>query len=138
MAGDGAHRVHHVASGHLSADTAQTAGMHRWAAVSGGTVGSTELWMGQTHLAPAARSADHHHGATETAIYVVSGNPRFVFLDDEANEVAIDTGAGDYVFVPPWVAHREENPSPDTEAVVVIARSSQEAVVVNLPHLGAG
>jgi uncharacterized RmlC-like cupin family protein len=85
-------------------------------------------------MAPATRSADHHHGATETAIFVVSGNPRFVFLF-HGEETAIETGPGDYVFVPPWVPHREENPSPDREAIVVIARSSQEAVVVNLPSL---
>ncbi len=30
------------------------------------------------------------------------------------------------------MAHREENPT-DEDAVVVIARSSQEAIVVNLP-----
>jgi uncharacterized RmlC-like cupin family protein len=39
--------------------------------------------------------------------------------------------------VPPFVAHREENRSPDEEAVVVIARSTQEAIVVNLPSLFA-
>jgi uncharacterized RmlC-like cupin family protein len=42
---------------------------------------------------------------------------------------------GDYVWVPPHVPHREENPSPDTEAVVVIARSTQEAIVVSVPEL---
>ena len=31
--------------------------------------------------------------------------------------------------------HREENPDPDVEAVVVIARTTQEAIVVNLPDL---
>ncbi len=124
-------RLHHVRPDQLSADTAQTASMRRLEAIAGKTVGSAELWMGETHLAPATRSADHHHGATETAIFVLSGRPRFVFFEDGA-EVAIDTSPGDYVFVPPWVPHREENPSPDTEAVVVIARSSQEAVVVNL------
>ena len=125
-------RRYHVRAAQLSDDTAQTANMRRREAIAGKTVGSGVLWMGQTHLAPAARSCDHHHGATETAIYVLSGNPRFVFLDD-GGDVVVDTEPGDYVFVPPWVAHREENPSPDTEAVVVIARSSQEAVVVNLP-----
>ncbi len=30
---------------------------------------------------------------------------------------------------------REENPSPDTDAVVVIASSTQEAIVVNVPSL---
>lgn len=126
--------LHHVPAGQLSEDTAQSANMLRREAISGKTVGSSDLWMGQTHMAPATRSANHHHGATETAIYVVSGHPRFVFLDDGA-EVGIEASPGDYVFVPPWVPHREENPSPDTEAVVVIARSSQEAVVVNIANL---
>jgi uncharacterized RmlC-like cupin family protein len=127
-------RLHHIPAGTLSDDTAQTAGMRRREAIAGTTVGSGDLWMGQTHMVPGARSADHHHGPTETAIYVVSGRPRFVFVDHGA-EVAIDASPGDYVFVPPWVPHREENPSGDTEAVVVIARSSQEAVVVNLAAL---
>ena len=60
----------------------------------------------------------------------------FVFLDDGV-ETRIETGPGDYVFVPPFVAHREENPSPDEEAVVVLARSTQDAIVVNLPSLWA-
>jgi uncharacterized RmlC-like cupin family protein len=41
------------------------------------------------------------------------------------------------VFVPPFTPHREENPT-DEPAVVVIARSSQEAIVVNLPSLVPG
>ncbi len=126
---------YHVAAGQLSGDTAQSANMRRLEGIAGKTVGSMALWMGQTHMAPATQSADHHHGATETAIYVLSGHPRFVFLD-QGGDVTIDTEPGDYVFVPPWAPHREENPSPDTEAVVVIARSSQEAVVVNLPPSG--
>ncbi|TYB64024.1 cupin domain-containing protein [Nonomuraea sp. PA05] len=108
--------------------------MRRLAAVSGVTTGSSRLWMGQTHVSPATRSSDHHHGASETAIYVVSGAPSFVFLED-GRERRIDAGPGDYVFVPPYVPHREENPDPSQEAVVVIARSTQEAIVVNLPDL---
>ena len=49
--------------------------------------------------------------------------------------VRLEAVPGDYVWVPPHVPHREENPSPDTEAVVVIARSTQEAIVVNVPSL---
>ncbi|MCW2691190.1 MAG: mannose-6-phosphate isomerase [Mycobacterium sp.] len=52
-------------------------------------------------------------------------------------EVRIVTNPGDYVFVPPYVPHREENPDPDNPAVIVIARSTQEAIVVNLPELYA-
>ena len=89
--------------------------------------------MGENHVASGVRSGNHHHGDSETGIYVVSGNPVFVFLED-GHERRIETEPGDYVYVPPFIAHREENPGPD-EAVVVLARSTQEAVVVNLDHL---
>lgn len=56
--------------------------------------------MGQTHVAPATSSSDHHHGESETAIHVVSGHPEFVFLDGE-EEVRLRTFPGDYIFVPP-------------------------------------
>jgi uncharacterized RmlC-like cupin family protein len=131
-------RVHHIRADALDADTAQSGGMRRFAAISGRTVGSERIWMGQTHVAPATASSDHHHGASETAIHVVSGHPEFVFLEDTdgtPQEVRLRTSPGDYIFVPPYVPHREENPSPDEEAVVVIARSTQEAIVVNLPRL---
>jgi uncharacterized RmlC-like cupin family protein len=64
----------------------------------------------------------------------VSGTPRFVFWDG-AQEVPLQTEPGDFIFVPPFTPHREENPSSAEEAVVVIARSTQEAIVVNLPSL---
>ena len=123
--------LRHVPAAQLSADTAQSSGMTRREAISGSTVGSEKVWMGQTHVAPRTASANHHHGETETAIYVVSGRPVFVFAED-GREVRLTPEPGDYVFVPPFTPHREENPG-DDEAVVVIARSSQEAVVVNLP-----
>jgi uncharacterized RmlC-like cupin family protein len=127
--------LQHVPEGSLSADTAQSTGMRRMEAISGRAVGSRGIWMGQTHVAPGAATADHHHGESETGIYVVRGNPEFVYLDDAGAEVRIRTRPGDYVFVPPYVPHREENPDPVNEAVVVIARSTQEAIVVNLPSL---
>ncbi|MFI8875335.1 cupin domain-containing protein [Streptomyces sp. NPDC055243] len=131
-------RLHHIRSDALDGDTAQTGGMRRFAAISGGSVGSERIWMGQTHVAPDTASSNHHHGASETAIHVIKGHPEFVFLDDSGGtpeEIRIRTAPGDYIFVPPYVPHREENPSPDDEAVVVIARSTQEAIVVNLPEL---
>lgn len=128
--------VEHIDGGALSADTAQSAGMLREEAISGATVGSDRLWMGRTTVAPSAVSADHHHGESETAIYVVSGHPEFVFLDG-GSERRVRTDPGDYVYVPPFAPHREENPDPDEAAVVVIARTTQEAIVVNLPDLRA-
>ncbi|SDK48455.1 Cupin domain-containing protein [Nocardioides sp. YR527] len=130
--------LHHIAPAGLVDQTGQTSGMRRLEAVSGNTVGAKNLWMGQTHVPASTASANHHHGASETAIYIVSGNPVFVFLDvegEEPVETRVETNPGDYIFVPPWVPHREENPDPDSEAVVVIARTTQEAIVVNLDGL---
>jgi len=125
-----------IRAGSLSTGTAQTSGMIRTAAISGALVGAQSLWMGRTVVLPGASSGDHHHGDSETGIYVVSGHPVFVFRDPASGElVRLESSPGDYVWVPPHVPHREENPSPDTEAVVVIARSTQEAIVVAVPAL---
>src|SRR5580693_7644380 len=108
--------------------------MTRLEAISGGSVGSRDLWMGQTHVAPSTTSANHHHGESETGIYVASGHPVFVFLDGD-EERRLEASPGDYIYVPPWVPHREENPDPDNEAIVVLARTTQDAIVVNLTDL---
>ncbi|MGB0970446.1 MAG: cupin domain-containing protein [Mycobacterium sp.] len=145
MAGDAFHpdltaaepvrtRVHHVRAADLDAGTAQTDGMRRLAAISGRKVGSDKLWMGETHVAPAMASANHHHGESETAIFVRKGHPEFVYHDGE-REIRIATEPGDYIFVPPYLPHREENPDPNETAEVVIARTTQRAIVVNLDRL---
>jgi uncharacterized RmlC-like cupin family protein len=127
-------RVRHVRAADLDGGTSQTGGMQRFAAISGTSVGSEKLWMGETHVGPGVASANHHHGESETAIFVRSGHPEFVFHDG-VQEVRISTEPGDYIFVPPHLPHREENPDPDEPAVVVIARSTQEAIIVNLERL---
>lgn len=121
-----------IRTGQLSADTSQSGGMRRRAALSGELVGSQILWMGETRVAPSTASQPHHHGQSETGIYVVSGTPAFSFRDDRGELVRLQTGPGDYIYVPPNVPHIEENPSSDEDAVVVIARTTQEAIVVNL------
>ncbi len=128
--------LHHTHHDQLSEDTAQSKGMRRYEAISGKRNGSRKIWMGKSHVGPDMKSQDHHHGEAETGIYVVSGHPVFVFLED-GEERRVETGPGDYVYVPPYVPHREENPSLDEEAVVVLARSTQEGIVVNLPSLRA-
>lgn len=109
--------------------------MRRYEALSGRTVGTSKLWMGENHVPAATMSANHHHGASESGIYVVRGHPEFIFLDEiegEWVERRLRTSPGD---VPPWVPHREESPDPDHQAVVVLARTTQEAIVINVPNL---
>jgi len=127
-------KLHHVPSEQCTSGTAQTAGMTRLAALSGDTVGSQAIWMGETHVGPRVESGPHHHGESETGIYVVSGHPEFIYVDGES-EVRVRTKPGDYIYVPPFAHHIESNAHSDDEAVVVIARTTQEAIVENLEKL---
>lgn len=117
-------------------DTAQTHGMVRRAGVCESTVGASKIWMGETHMAPGVVSGAHHHGENETSIYVLSGNPVFIYMAGGVEE-RIETSPGDYVYVPPFVPHIESNELGEDEAVVIIARSSQQAIVENLDSLTA-
>lgn len=136
MSDRGEPRLALIRAGELSGATAQTSGMIRAAAISGELVGAQSLWMGRTTLPPGASSGNHHHGESETGIYVAAGHPVFIFRDRNSGElVRLEAAPGDYIWVPPHIRHREENQSADADAVVVIARSTQEAIVVNVDQL---
>jgi uncharacterized RmlC-like cupin family protein len=111
-------------------DTASGA-MLREAAISAGTTGSEMIWVGHVELPPGLRSAAHHHGQSESAIYVISGAARF-FTGDTLSEV-VDAETGDFVWVPPHRLHIEMNRSSAEPVHMVVARSTQEAIVVNVP-----
>jgi uncharacterized RmlC-like cupin family protein len=114
----------------FDANTPQTPGMQRVAAVSKQLAGSQGLWAGVSVVAPNVTGAIHHHGATETIIYVVSGHARMRW--GERMQFEEDVEPGDFIYVPPFVPHQEINPSPDTPSQWVIVRNSQEPIVVNL------
>lgn len=117
-------RVHHFRAGDLDGNTA----------LSGGTVGSVNLWMGRVENAPSSATDNHYHGASEAGIYVVSGHPVFV-LHDGDEEVGISAAPDDFLLVPPFVPHRAEHPDPDEPVVVVIARTIQESIKVSVPEI---
>jgi uncharacterized RmlC-like cupin family protein len=114
----------------FDANTPQTPGMQRVAAVSKQLAGAQSLWAGVTVVASNVTSGVHHHGETETVIYVVSGNAKIRWGDRMQFEE--DVEAGDFIYVPPFAPHQEINPSPDTPSQWVIVRNSQEPIVVNL------
>ena len=117
--------------------TAQTPGMSREAGVCADLTGAQGLWMGVGHNEPGAHSGTHHHGESESGIYVLSGRMRFRW--GEHLEHVADAEAGDFIFVPPWVPHQEANASKDETLKCVIVRSQPttpgDAVIVNLPGL---
>jgi len=121
-----------VRAAELSSATAQTPGMLRLEAVSGRTVGSRQLWMGRATAAPGVVSAAHHHGASETSFTVTRG--RAVFLCGPELRTRVEVNPGDFVYVPPFAVHVEATLG-DEEVEFIVARSTQAAIVVNLPDL---
>ena len=114
----------------LDANTAQTPGMFRQAAINHARVGAQKLWAGTVSIQPDAKTGAHHHGALESVIYVVRGRARMRW--GERLEYVAEAEAGDFIFVPPYVPHQEINASTDETLECVLVRSDNEAVVVNL------
>ncbi len=119
----------------FDANTPQTPGMQRAAAVSRELAGSQGIWAGVTIVAPNVTSGVHHHGELETVIYVVSGHGRIRW--GEYMQFSEDVEAGDFIYVPPFVPHQEINPSADTPSQWVIVRNAQDPIVVNLEPFNA-
>ncbi len=115
---------------HLDANTAQTPGMTRAAAINLARVGAQKIWAGTVHIHPDAKTGAHHHGALESVIYVVRGRARMRW--GEHLEFTAEAAPGDFIYIPPFVPHQEINASPDEVLECVLVRSDNEAVVVNL------
>jgi uncharacterized RmlC-like cupin family protein len=112
------------------ASTAQTPGMNRAEGCGASTTGAQKLWVGHVHVGEGVRSGPHHHGEVESAIYIISGRARFRFGDQL--EHVVEANAGDFIFVPPFLVHQEINASAAEPVDMVVSRSSQENVVVNV------
>ncbi len=50
----------------------------------------------------------------------------------EQLEFVAEAGAGDFIYIPPYVPHQEINASDEAPLSCVLVRSGQEPVVVNL------
>ena len=114
----------------LDANTPQTPGMSRAAAITHAAVGASRIWAGTVTIDPNARTGPHHHGELESVIYVVSGRARMRW--GEQLEFTAEAGPGDFIFVPPLVPHQEMNAREDESLFCMVVRSGQEPVVVNL------
>jgi len=92
--------------------------------------GAGKTWIGEVRMAPGAKTGGHHHGHTEVALYVLSGNVEISWGDKLEHSAELE--AGDCAYFPPGVPHQEHNRSA-TEAVDFIAiRSDGERIVVKL------
>ena len=124
------HGIRIVRAGELDANTPQTPGMTRAAAITHATAGAQKLWAGTVVVQPNAKTGAHHHGELETVLYNVRGRARFRW--GGKLEFVDEAGPGDFIYVPPWVPHQEINARADEPVEAVIVRSGQEPIVVNL------
>ncbi|HEY3656451.1 MAG TPA: cupin domain-containing protein [Steroidobacteraceae bacterium] len=119
-----------IRSNELDANTAQTLGMQRRAAVTTERTGAQKLWAGTVTIDAKAKTGAHHHGDLESVIYVLNGLARMRWGDHL--EFVAEAEPGDFIYVPPYVPHQEINASPDLQLHCLLARSGQQGLVVNL------
>jgi uncharacterized RmlC-like cupin family protein len=119
--------VKRIAKSALSGNPGQNDAMERTIVVSRDTVGSTGLYTSIVTTAPGGRTEIHHHGECETSIYILSGHARF-YSGDALRDV-IEADAGDFVFVPAFEVHVEENASDTDDLVVLLSRNCDGSVV---------
>jgi len=89
--------------------------------ISGQTVSATGLSMHLVVIPPGARAEPHVHVGYETGIYVLEGTVRTRW--GPALEHEVISQAGDFLFVPPGVAHEAINLSATHPARAVVARN---------------
>ncbi len=119
--------VKRVAKTSLAGNPGQNADMERVIAVSRDTVGSENLYSSIVTTAPLGRTEIHHHGECETSIYILAGHARF--YSGEGLGDIVDAEQGDFVYVPAYEVHVEENSSDSESLVVLLSRNCAGAVV---------
>jgi uncharacterized RmlC-like cupin family protein len=96
-------RVVHPAE--LNAETLQTPGLLRMAAISAMQEAVSSMWAGIFVVEPSAKTAIHHHGEQETIVYVLEGEALLRW--GHRGEYSAAVRAGDFLHVPSWLPHQE-------------------------------
>jgi uncharacterized RmlC-like cupin family protein len=98
--------------------------------ISGATAGATAISLNLVVVPPGGAARPHTHVGYETAIYVVSG--RVLTRYGPGLREAVESEAGDFLFIPPDLPHQPINLSDAEPAMAVVARNDpneQESVV---------
>ena len=93
----------------LDANTAQTPGMERKAAINFARVGAQKLWAGIVTIHANAKTGAHHHGHLESVIYIVKGRARIRWGGHL--EFTAEAWTGDFIYVPPTFLTRKSTPA---------------------------
>ena len=105
----------------------QTPGIRRRQAFTG-----EDRWVGYVETQPGEWSGWHHHGATDTYMFVLAGGLEFEF--GPARERLL-VERGDFALMPAGVVHRERT-TPGGAGEIVLVRLGPGPAVVNVdePH----
>jgi len=115
-------QTHLVRATERKRETTQTPGMEREQAVR-----TTSMWAGVAKTAGHTFSGWHHHGAYESAIFVLRGRVRLEF--GKGGKSVLEGTEGDTLYVAPGEVHREGNPDDDPSEIVVVRGGSGDIVV---------
>lgn len=87
------------------------------------------LWAGIVRTEPGMTSGWHHHGEHQTSIHIAAGELR---MESGPGGAHVQTArAGDFLYVPPGVVHRESNPG-DVESHLIVARAGHGPTTINV------
>lgn len=109
---------------------ARLAGSGRATAFDFTGAGGSKTWIGTVTLAPNGKTAAHHHGRHEVAVFVAAGHGHIRWGD--RLEFAAEARRGDMVYFAPYVPHQEINLDPGEAVEFVVVRSGNEGIFVAL------
>lgn len=95
--------------------------------ISAQTAAAKVLFLGIVTLAPGQRTLAHVHESHESAFYLLSGPEVELWSGEQLEHLAV-ARPGDYLFIPPNVAHVAVNRSKTQPAVFVGVRNEPTAV----------
>lgn len=84
----------------------------------------------RTRLAPGVVSGWHHHGIRLVLGFVVSGRVRFDY--GRGGKDSVEVRPGEHFRINPRVIHRDVNPSPSDEVVIVNVLVGEGPALVNV------
>ena len=102
--------------------------MTRLAGVSKALAGTEGIHLAIATIPPACASSPHYHVNCESAIYVMSGEGRF--LTGKHLENTLQIKKGDFIYVPPDSVHQPVNDSLSEAMQLIVARNAPVEIVV--------
>jgi len=87
--------------------------------------------VARTQVPRSAASGWHHHGKRHLYAYLVAGQLRLEY--GPGGTMVAETRRGDFFHIPPRLVHRDVNPSPDEDVVVVNVLVGEGENVFNVP-----